>query len=781
MRLIDLARPYLDGVHTIVEVTAAGLDLKPYLSEVAGVTYLRWAGPPGDEPGGRAGDEAIDTERLPRGAPAGKPPAAGKGVMLVVATGPNPHLHLPPRVCREVLAQVEDGARGLVLFGHGAADLPYQEIAGTLVSRGCQVLQAATLDYADLPSGIAFAAGEDLPPGAALRVVNESVLAGFVARGVRARYEATETCRTSRVGRTSRTAPTAAENPAELEVARVENERLAQALKEAGQRLVDTQQRVAALERSVAMEIGRTFVAAARHPWPDAARLPRDLYRLSRGRRGKWGRRADTAAARQEGEGVGVALTGRLLSGWTSPATGWELSAPDRLVVAGVLSPRTCATLAPDASVQPLPPHAAVPVLEGSGADIVIIDAAAALAGGPWSYLGDPAAADRDRRLDHLITAARAWGIPVVFFRSLPRHRAPGLEVFADRCDVVLEGDLGVQLARFNPVDLDPARPCEAVFAGRRDPREPPGQRQLLDEVIPGVRVADGPELGWRAEPGLYRRHGLFVTASPQQAREQVACGARVVGPLGSAEPVAGAAYVTDAAAAAAEMAAARRLGVRTPGEVRELLREIFTTHATAARLAEITRMTGAAADPLAARRAAVLAVLAPGPAADTAGPLASALARQRHRPAEVVLVSQAASGPDDPGNDAALDAMHELKDMGISVHAAREPGLAGAARAARSPWVVPWEAGKDYPDTYLLDLMCARECSRADAVGEVDGADYVFTPRVQPALARRELCAGPEGRLDLPAGAAPRDSSGELSPQAWARRGHTLFSIGGR
>jgi hypothetical protein len=557
-------------------------------------------------------------------------------------------------------------------------------------------------------------------------------------------------------------------NPAELEVARVENERLARALKEANQRLVTTQQRLAALERSVAMEIGRTVVGAARHPWPDAVRLPRELYRLSRGRRGKWGRRADAAAQRQETEAAGVGLTGRLLSAWTSPGIGWETPEPDRLVVAGVLSPWTCATLAPDASVQPLLPHDAVPVLEGAGADIVIIDAAAALPGGPWSYLGDPAAADRDRRLAQLITAARAWGIPVVFLRSLPRHRAPGLEVFARRSDAVFEGDLGVQLARFNPVDLDPARPCEAVYAGRRDPREPPGQRRLLDEVLPGVRVADCAESGWRAEPALYRRHGLFVTASPRQAREQVACGARVVGPLGAAEPVAGAAHAGDAAQAAAEIAAARRLGAREPGEIRELLREIFTAHATAPRLAEIARMTGAAADPLAARRAAVLAVLADGTAEDGAGRLAGALARQRHRPAEVVLVSRAPSPPDDPDHRdnpaAAVDAMRELKDMGISVHAAREPGTAGAARAARSPWVLPWDAGKDYPDTYILDLMCGRECSRADAVGEVDGADYVFTSQLEPALARRELLG-----------------SGGFSPGAWGRRGHTLFSIGGR
>jgi len=74
---------------------------------------------------------------------------------------------------------------------------------------------------------------------------------------------------------------------------------------------------------------------------------------------------------------------------------------------------------------------------------------------------------------------------------------------------------------------------------------------------------------------------------------------------------------------------------------------------------------------------------------------------------------------------------------------------------------VVPWTTGQEYPDTYLLDLVCARECSRADAVGHAPGDDYVFTQMLAPALARRDLF-GPDG--------PPAD--------AWGRRGLTLFSI---
>jgi hypothetical protein len=63
------------------------------------------------------------------------------------------------------------------------------------------------------------------------------------------------------------------------------------------------------------------------------------------------------------------------------------------------------------------------------------------------------------------------------------------------------------------------------------------------------------------------------------------------------------------------------------------------------------------------------------------------------------------------------------------------------AARAARSPWAAPWppaDPAGQVPESYLLDLACARECSRADAVG-TGGGVYAFAPSLAPALARRE------------------------------------------
>ena len=82
-------------------------------------------------------------------------------------------------------------------------------------------------------------------------------------------------------------------------------------------------------------------------------------------------------------------------------------------------------------------------------------------------------------------------------------------------------------------------------------------------------------------------------------------------------------------------------------------------------------------------------------------------------------------------------------------------------AKLATSPWVAPWPVAGQ-PDTYLLDLACARECAQADAVS-FGPRDYEFTlGATEPALARRELF--------LPGGPPAA---------AWGARGLRLFSIG--
>ena len=161
------------------------------------------------------------------------------------------------------------------------------------------------------------------------------------------------------------------------------------------------------------------------------------------------------------------------------------------LVITGVLTARACATLAPDAAVHPLLPHDADVMLESTGADLVLIEAEAMLAGSAWAYAGYLAAADRGRRLGRLIAAARALGKPVIFIRNVPAYLVPGLDWVAASCDAVSDDGFGVQLARFNPIGLADSRPRDPVYADARDPREPPAVRALCERDHGGRRGLD--------------------------------------------------------------------------------------------------------------------------------------------------------------------------------------------------------------------------------------------------------------------------------------------------
>jgi hypothetical protein len=534
-------------------------------------------------------------------------------------------------------------------------------------------------------------------------------------------------------------------NPAEPGLA-AERDRLARALRETRLQLTMTQARLAALEQSVTMELGRTLVRAAKRPWPRGARLPRDLVRLWRERGGAAPGPGAATLALASAQLSDLAGGGdRLLSSLTFPGLD-----PPGLVVTGVLTERACATLAPDAAVHPLLPHDADLMLDGSGADLVLIEAAAVLAGSAWAYACDPAAADRGRRLGRLIAAARALGKPVIFVRNVPAHLAPGLDWVAASCDAVAEGGFGVQLARFNPIGPGGPRLDVPVYAGPRDPREPPAVRALLDGLAGSVTFAG--EVPWRREPALYREHAVFVTARADQAREQLACGARVV--MIGGDPAAGAdaapaGLVAGAEAAStgpelrdrlAEARAGRAGGPLSGTGVLPALREIFAGHATAARLAALAALAGLPDRVVTGRQ---LAVLARVDGADEAAALSGSLRRQRLLPAEVVAVTD----PAVLACHAVAAALGELADLGVTIRVV--PGsparwLERAAGAARSPWVTPWPAGREPGEHHLLDLACARECSRADAVGYA-GAGYAFTGSLTPVLARPEFF-GPDG-----------------------------------
>ena len=565
-----------------------------------------------------------------------------------------------------------------------------------------------------------------------------------------------------------------------------ERERLARQLRDTRMQLAMTEARLSALQGSTKMRFGTMLANAAHRPWPRGVQLPRELYKLWRERGLKPTAAQHAATALASAQLTDLAGTGeRFLSALTTPGAllrhadpaltltgGVEESAVRGPVITGALSALGCATLSPDAVVHPLLPHDADVVLEGTGADLVVIEAAALLPGSPWAYATDPAAADRGRRLARMIVMARSLGKPVVLVRNVPHSLLPGLGWLVPACDAVLDTDLGVQLARFHPIGVSADRPVDPVYAGDRDPREAPAVRALLDALTaPGADAASGSRDGgaadvilagarsWRGLPALYRSHAVFVAAHDAQLHAQQACGARVVALSGAA----GAAPRT-VEAVREELAAARAAGPLPAAEVRAGLRDVFASHSTPVRLGGLLRAVGLSAAVATGRQVSVLARVADAAAA---GRLAAGLEAQRLCPAEVIVgAAPTASG-------AVREALSGLADKGVRIvvtdfagggsGAAPGSGAEWArplARHAGTPWVAPWPAdvlagadasagagagqagGAAIPDTYLLDLVCARECAQADAVG-FGPADYEFTRSLaEPALARRDLLA---------------------------------------
>jgi hypothetical protein len=543
-----------------------------------------------------------------------------------------------------------------------------------------------------------------------------------------------------------------------------ERERLSQQLRDTRVQLAMTQTRLSALEQSSTMKFGRTIANAAKKPWPRGALLPRDLYKLWRDRGAPKSGAQNAANALAQAQLADLKGNGgRFLSALTPPgalppadpalALAGLAGNTSGLVVTGAISALGCATLAADAVVHPLLPHDADTVVEATGADLVLIQASALLPGEPWAYATDPAGADRGRRLARMIVMARALGKPVVLVRDVPHSLMPGIGWLAASCDAVLDGGLGVQLARFNPLGVSAARPAEPLYAGARDPREAPAVRALLDSLTGEggvVRLAGA--RSWRSLPALYRGNAVFVTASAAQGLEQAASGARVIGPLGSG---------VDQVTVGGELEAARAARPLTLTEVRAVLRDIFLASATPARLAALVRAAGLPGALVGGRQVGVLVSVAD---AAQAGRLAVTLLGQRLRPAEVIATAAPAAA------GAVRAALGPLASQGVRVVVtdAALPGTGAGvdwarplARLASVPWLAPWAADGGQTADYLLDLACARECAQADAVS-FGAVEYEFTRWLEePALVRAHL-------LD-PGGPAAGD---------WGSHGLRLFTI---
>jgi hypothetical protein len=183
--------------------------------------------------------------------------------------------------------------------------------------------------------------------------------------------------------------------------------RLKAALADREARVRILEARVAALESSTSLRVGRAVTDAARQPGKGVVRLPKELYRM-------WRHRGTptkiTSVDARERPMFSARDEDRLIAG--APATG--------IVVAGVFGPATAQALARVAHVVPLMPHDAALVLDTADVDLVIVDASAGAPGGPWAYLGVPGVPDRERALLALMDVARDRGRPVVLLGTSP-------------------------------------------------------------------------------------------------------------------------------------------------------------------------------------------------------------------------------------------------------------------------------------------------------------------------------------------------------------------------
>ncbi|KIH97017.1 hypothetical protein LP52_21445 [Streptomonospora alba] len=560
-------------------------------------------------------------------------------------------------------------------------------------------------------------------------------------------------------------------------------EQLRQALSEREAQLQEAKARLAAVEGSTSLQVGRALTAAAKRPGRGLVRLPRDLFRL-------WRRAGRTQPATGRGRKTQPVRSfdaereeARLLSGGVGVRD-------SRLVVAGILAPEVHAALAPYVRVVPLRPQDAQAAFESVDVDVVCVSASAAAPGSLWAHAGDPAVSDRTRVLNWVIESASARGVPTVLIADAPAP--PGLAAL--EFDHVHRGDTGVPLHRFNPVAAEPERDPEPAYVPSPAPAGVVADRLVERLAEDGMRRLAGVREDPEELPARLRASSGVVVDDTALADRALACGARALllggGSRGESDErdaavrtVAADVRALRSSAAIEELARLREAGPLTSEELRLVLRSVFLTDATPVRLAEIFGRLGFAPGsgspslPLKSRQTALLAL--PGDDAESLA-LAGDVLQQSYAPDEVVV----------PESAVHLAGIERLRSHGVPVRTAAGAAPEGApqpedwarlARAAAAPWAALWSGPRG--EHFLADLLCAAECSGADAVGPAvpdghsqrrpigDSADavghaaaeqeYVFVGSIVPELARRELLCR------------------ALQPGVWNRHGARLLALG--
>ena len=181
MRVVDLLRPYEDGLVRIVDETPETINIRRHIFASDDVAYER------------AGPDASGE--------------VAPGTIVITVLGPDRQQHGDPEAISSVVSRLQPGARAIVLFGWEPIELPYHRILDTLTAHRCQVLQVAGVDLGSIRTAAVIervdelqaprnALGEALSPAAEadagadrlpmeLRMANEFVFGDFAARVLR--------------------------------------------------------------------------------------------------------------------------------------------------------------------------------------------------------------------------------------------------------------------------------------------------------------------------------------------------------------------------------------------------------------------------------------------------------------------------------------------------------------------------------------------------------------------------------------------------------------------
>lgn len=778
--LAEFIRPHLRGIRRVVDLGSGQRDFGADLQLPPGIRFER-LGPAAVEPGSLAADDLLlAVIEAGDGSDATSDADVAAALLPLQATGPGGGFFLI--FDGPVSAASDEALIEALSVGHSQVlrigPVTDAEARSAAFGRRTEVV---TVD------GAAAVAADPLADG--LRLANRAVIAP-PASPITA----------------GNSGPTGSQDPVEPATER-EIRRLKRQVRA-------SDERIAALEGSASYKIGKAAIGAVRQPRKIARLVPRAKLMWSRRanpvpvRRPAPGRTpAQAAAAWQEALGSDPE---RLFLAYSSGATG----ARTQLVIGAIVRDETATALGLDATVHRLSPNDALMTLERADPDLVLIETGAFGAGLPWAYVGSAGAVDRDRILAAVLDTARRLGRPSVLWQSSAVPDPVGIQPFKRRFDLVL-GDLGsaadrrgwqpgVQLARFNPHDLDPARSLTPLLVGAWDPRAALTDRTRFENLLlagadAGLEIrVDSRSIGGAeafpaalrsrlagsidvlATAALYRSRPVVIADSLGQgdgrrrALEALACGTRIVSlpdPLLAA--AGGEAFhsvdgIDDAGRALSE---AISEGALDTAQIRPISRRIFQAHAVPVALATLTSRLGLGLDPLAQRSIAILIEGSQIDGAEARAALVESIRAQSFRPREAAVLAEAdAVGDTELVPAGFIDALAKLGVTTTIVSGpARDDAWQRLAAATSATWVMAWPAGPADPDA-LLDLALAAESSCAEAVGFVDGSGSGFVSDLPlvGSLLRRELIA--EGERPTP------DEGADGHLLSLARRGARLF-----